>query len=257
MKHRFIVVEGPIGCGKTSLAKLLARRLNADVVLEEPESNPFLPLFYRDMRRHALSTQLFFLFQRLHQLEGLRQPDLFGRPTLADFALQKDPLFARLTLDDNEFISPKDADGHGTHIASVAAGNPVSATLGGEFVDKISGMAPRAHVAVYKACWLEPGELRGTCSTADLTQAIEDAIADGVDIINYSVGSDDDIVDADDLALLAAVNAGVLVVGAAGNEGPAPESVVSPAAAPWVLAVGASSRRGERYSCSRTFTEAP
>ncbi|MBL8199208.1 MAG: S8 family serine peptidase [Chromatiales bacterium] len=151
------------------------------------------------------------------------------------------------TLDDNEFISPKDADGHGTHIASVAAGNPVSATLGGEFVDKISGMAPRAHVAVYKACWLEPGELRGTCSTADLTQAIEDAVADGVDIINYSVGSDDDIVDADDLALLAAVDAGVLVVGAAGNEGPAPESVVSPAAAPWVLAVGASSRRGERF----------
>ncbi len=90
MKHRFIVVEGPIGCGKTSLAKLLARRLNATAVLEEPEANPFLPLFYRDMRRHALSTQLFFLFQRLHQLEGLRQPDLFGRPTVADFALQKE-----------------------------------------------------------------------------------------------------------------------------------------------------------------------
>jgi deoxyadenosine/deoxycytidine kinase len=72
-------------------------------VLEEPEANPFLPLFYRDMRRHALSTQLFFLFQRLHQLESLRQPDLFGKPTVADFALQKDPLFARLTLDDNEF----------------------------------------------------------------------------------------------------------------------------------------------------------
>ena len=103
MRHHFIVVEGPIGCGKTSLAKLLARRLNANIVLEEPEGNPFLPLFYRDMRRHALSTQLFFLFQRLQSLEGLRQPDLFGRPTVADFALQKDPLFARLTLDDNEF----------------------------------------------------------------------------------------------------------------------------------------------------------
>ena len=103
MKHRHLVVEGPIGCGKTSLAKLLAKRLNAGLVLEDAGSNPFLPSFYRDMRRHALSTQLFFLFQRLQSLEGLRQPDLFGRLTVADFALQKDPLFARLTLDDNEF----------------------------------------------------------------------------------------------------------------------------------------------------------
>ena len=158
-----------------------------------------------------------------------------------------DGFLDQYALNDHEFISPKDADGHGTHIASVAAGNRVSATLGGEFVDKISGMAPRARIAVYKACWLEPGAAHGTCSTADLTQAIEDAVADGVDIINYSAGSDDDIVDADDLALLAASNAGVLVVAAAGNEGPAPETVVSPAAAPWVLAVGASSRRGERF----------
>ena len=103
MKHRFIVVEGPIGCGKTSLARLLARKLDAHLLLEQPEANPFLPAFYRDMRRHALSTQLFFLFQRLQQLEGLHQPDLFGKPTVADFAIQKDPLFARLTLDDAEF----------------------------------------------------------------------------------------------------------------------------------------------------------
>ena len=103
MKLRHIVVEGPIGCGKTSLANRLAERLGAATVLEDPKANPFLPLFYRDMRRHALSTQLFFLFQRVQQLEGLRQPDLFGKSYVADFTLAKDPLFARLTLDDAEY----------------------------------------------------------------------------------------------------------------------------------------------------------
>ncbi|HET7730480.1 MAG TPA: deoxynucleoside kinase [Usitatibacter sp.] len=103
MRHRHIVVEGPIGCGKTSLAQRLAQRLGASVVLEDPKANPFLPLFYRDMRRHALPTQLFFLFQRVGQLEALKQPDLFAKPTVADFTLAKDPLFARLTLDDAEY----------------------------------------------------------------------------------------------------------------------------------------------------------
>jgi len=103
MRLRHIVVEGPIGCGKTSLANRLAERLGAAAVLEDPKANPFLPLFYRDMRRHALSTQLFFLFQRVQQLEGLRQPDLFGESYVADFTLAKDPLFARLTLDDAEY----------------------------------------------------------------------------------------------------------------------------------------------------------
>jgi deoxyadenosine/deoxycytidine kinase len=103
MKHRYIVVEGPIGCGKTSLANRLAQRMGASVLLEDPASNPFLPQFYRDMRRYALPTQLFFLFQRVQQLEGLKQPDLFARPTISDFALAKDPLFARMTLDDAEY----------------------------------------------------------------------------------------------------------------------------------------------------------
>jgi deoxyguanosine kinase len=103
MRHRHIVVEGPIGCGKTTLAMRLAERLGATVVLEDPTANPFLPQFYRDMRRYALPTQLFFLFQRVQQLEGLRQPDLFGKPIVADFTLAKDPLFARLTLDDAEY----------------------------------------------------------------------------------------------------------------------------------------------------------
>jgi deoxyadenosine/deoxycytidine kinase len=103
MKHRYVVVEGPIGCGKTSLAKRLAERMGATTLLEDAAANPFLPQFYRDMRRYALPTQLFFLFHRVAQLEGLKQPDLFAKPTIADFTLAKDPLFARLTLDDNEY----------------------------------------------------------------------------------------------------------------------------------------------------------
>jgi deoxyguanosine kinase len=103
MKHRYIVVEGPIGCGKTSLANKLAYRLNANTLLEDAAANPFLPQFYRDMRRHALPTQLFFLFQRVEKLGALKQPDLFAKPTVSDFTLAKDPLFARLTLDDAEF----------------------------------------------------------------------------------------------------------------------------------------------------------
>jgi deoxyadenosine/deoxycytidine kinase len=103
VKHRYVVVEGPIGCGKTSLAQKLGQRLGAALLLEDPKANPFLPQFYRDMRRYALPTQLFFLFQRVGQLEALKQPDLFEKPTVADFTLAKDPLFARLTLDDAEF----------------------------------------------------------------------------------------------------------------------------------------------------------
>ncbi len=103
MKHRHIVVEGPIGCGKTTLAMRLAERIGGKVLLEDPKANPFLGQFYRDMRRYALPTQLFFLFQRVQQLEGLRQPDLFEKPIVADFTLAKDPLFARLTLDDAEY----------------------------------------------------------------------------------------------------------------------------------------------------------
>ncbi|MGE5093521.1 MAG: deoxynucleoside kinase [Betaproteobacteria bacterium] len=103
MKRRHIVVEGPIGSGKTSLARRLGDRLNASLVLEDPKANPFLPQFYRDMRRYALPTQLFFLFQRVGQLESLKQPDLFGQSIVTDFTLAKDPLFARLTLDDAEY----------------------------------------------------------------------------------------------------------------------------------------------------------
>ena len=101
-KFRYLVVEGPIGAGKTSLARRLASRFTADLLLELPEENPFLARFYQDMTRFALPTQLFFLFQRARLLEPLAQPDMFGRPVIGDFLLDKDPLFARITLSADE-----------------------------------------------------------------------------------------------------------------------------------------------------------
>ena len=101
-RHRHIVVEGPIGAGKTTLARKLAERYGVQTVLEEPEQNPFLERFYREGQRYALPTQLFFLFQRINQLRDLSQRDLFSQAVATDFLLDKDPLFARLTLDDDE-----------------------------------------------------------------------------------------------------------------------------------------------------------
>jgi deoxyadenosine/deoxycytidine kinase len=98
-----LVIEGPIGAGKTSLARRMAARLSADLMLEQPGENPFLARFYQDMARYALPTQLFFLFQRARMIEPLKQPDLFARPTVADFLLDKDLLFARVTLSGDEF----------------------------------------------------------------------------------------------------------------------------------------------------------
>jgi len=100
---RYVVVEGPIGAGKTSLARQIAEHLDAEMLLEQPEDNPFLARFYDDMARFALPTQLTFLFQRADQLRELAQLDMFRQPTVSDFLLDKDPLFARINLTDDEY----------------------------------------------------------------------------------------------------------------------------------------------------------
>ena len=103
-KCRYVVVEGPIGAGKTSLARVLAHHVGGEELFERPEDNPFLERFYGDMPRFALATQLTFLFQRADQLAGVGQFDMFRQLTVGDFLLDKDPLFARLNLTDAEYL---------------------------------------------------------------------------------------------------------------------------------------------------------
>lgn len=99
---RYIVVEGPIGVGKTTLTRRLAESFAGETLLEAPQHNPFLARFYADPQTHALSTQLSFLIQRVEQLRGLAQDDLFAAVRIADFMLEKDRIFAELTLDRDE-----------------------------------------------------------------------------------------------------------------------------------------------------------
>lgn len=101
--HQFVVIEGPIGVGKTSLARRLCNSMAAEPILEQAAENPFLERFYRNPRAAALPTQLYFLFQRAQQLAALRQQDLFSAVRVADYLLDKDRLFARVTLDEAEY----------------------------------------------------------------------------------------------------------------------------------------------------------
>jgi subtilisin family serine protease len=149
-------------------------------------------------------------------------------------------------IDSGEIRSARDVDGHGTHTATIAAGNKVNASIFGTQIGNVEGIAPRARIAVYKACWIRPGDVRASCNTSDLANAIDTAVADGVDIINYSVGgSVIDVTAPDDIALLNATKAGVLAVVSGGNDGPNLATVGSPAGGPWTVSVAASSRDGE------------
>lgn len=99
----YIAVEGPIGVGKTTLARRLAETFNHEILLEDAGDNPFLERFYRNRREAALATQLFFLFQRTQKIQELRQSELFSPVRVADFLIDKDPLFARINLDPDEY----------------------------------------------------------------------------------------------------------------------------------------------------------
>lgn len=101
-ESRYIAIEGPIGVGKTSLARRLAHSLDSELLLEEAEANPFLERFYHNPRSAALPTQLFFLFQRARQIEDLRQADIFSDTRISDFLIEKDRLFAEINLDRHE-----------------------------------------------------------------------------------------------------------------------------------------------------------
>ncbi|MEM8814394.1 MAG: S8 family serine peptidase [Pseudomonadota bacterium] len=151
-----------------------------------------------------------------------------------------------LNLVEGEFVSPRDSSGHGSHTASTAGGNNVVARLNGQRVARISGMAPRARIAVYKACWLAPGEDNFTCFFSDSAMATEDAVLDGVDVINFSVGTAATFVDTQDLAFLDATSAGVFVARSAGNDGPG--FGTTNAGEPWVTSVAASTTDGTNFT---------
>ena len=100
---RHVVIEGPIGVGKSSLARRLAAHLHGEVMMEKPQENPFLARFYADGSRYAFQTQMFFLFQRVEQYRELVQPGMFAGPVVSDFLFAKDAIFAKLTLSDDEY----------------------------------------------------------------------------------------------------------------------------------------------------------
>lgn len=168
--------------------------------------------------------------------------------------------FGTRNVAQSDYLSARDAGGHGTSAAAVAAGNAgVVARIAGQAFGHISGMAPAAGLSIYKACWTAPDPSHDGCDTADTVAAIDRAVRDGVDVLNYSIGGTrSNLDDAVELAFLNAAAANVSVVTSAGNGGPAPGSVQHPS--PWVTTVGANSESifqgGVRIGDGRTFVGA-
>ncbi|MGH8496943.1 MAG: S8 family serine peptidase [Gammaproteobacteria bacterium] len=146
------------------------------------------------------------------------------------------------TLADGEFLSARDSDGHGTHTTTTAGGNfGVEAEIDGEPVGIVSGMAPRARIATYKVCWDAPDPDDSGCFSSDSMAAIDQAVGDGVDVINFSIGGPStSFTGPDDIAFLFAQDAGVFVAVSAGNEGPGAQTIGSPSGEPWVTATAAA-----------------
>lgn len=149
-----------------------------------------------------------------------------------------------------EFNSPRDADGHGSHTASTAGGNAgVPAVGDAALLGNINGIAPRARIAAYKVCWGNNGE--GGCSTVDSVAAIDQAVADGVDVINFSIsGTTSNFRSAVEIAFLFAADAGVFVAASAGNDGPSTSTVAHPS--PWITTVAAGTH--DRNGAGRVTT---
>jgi subtilisin family serine protease len=160
---------------------------------------------------------------------GFAVGDVCGEPGMTDCGF-------------TEFLSARDNDGHGSHTATTAGGNNgVAASIDGEPLGEVSGMAPRARLSVYKICWNGSVVTPRGCASSDAMAAIDQSVADGVDVLNYSIGGAGTTFNgADDIAFLFAADAGVYVATSNGNDGPAAQTVGTPSGVPWITAVGAA-----------------
>jgi len=148
--------------------------------------------------------------------------------------------FGADNISPNEYLSPRDGSGHGSHTSSTSAGNAnVPVTIDGTFIGKASGMAPAAKIAMYKVCWEGAQGVAAGCTGSDSVKAIDDAVADGVDVINFSIsGTEDNFLDPVEVSFLFAARAGVFVSASSGNSGPTPSTTNHPS--PWLTTVAAS-----------------